>query len=161
MKILEEKNFEKYKNRISIQKILLRQLKPNPQTEIGQILRTKKLANSLIDLSDGLSSDLFHICRESNVGAKICAEKIPVDENSAKISSENLDFLDFALNGGEAFELLFTSNQPNLKKKFKKFSGAKNIKISCIGEITKTPEIIELISENGSQILSAKGFRHF
>ncbi len=145
----------KYKN------LLLLQLKPHPQTEIGKFLGEKKLANSMIDLSDGLSSDLFHICKESKVGAKIYADKIPFEKNIAKISSENLDILDFAMNGGEDFELLFTSNKPNLKKYFEKFFGSKNTKISCIGEITKTPEKIELISKTGTQILTAKGFRHF
>ena len=63
----------------------------------------------MIDLSDGLSTDLMHICQESKVGAKIYAEKIPIDKNIQEILSENLDILDFALNGGEDFELLFTS----------------------------------------------------
>jgi thiamine-monophosphate kinase len=159
LKLLE--NGDKFNKANKFRNLLLRQLKPNPRTEIGQVLQINNLSFAMIDISDGLSSDLMHICRESKVGAKIFVEKIPIDKNIPNISSKNLDILDFALNGGEDFELLFTSNQPDLKKKLKIFSSAKNVKISYIGEITKTPEIIELISENGSQILSAKGFRHF
>lgn len=161
LKILEEKTLENFKDQTSLQKILLRQLKPKPRVKIAQTLQKHNLATSMIDLSDGLSSDLFHICQESKVGAKIFAEKIPIDKNITKNSSENLDFLDFALSGGEDFELLFTSNSKNSKKILEKFSGVKNAKISCIGEITKTSEIIELIGENGTQILQAKGFQHF
>jgi thiamine-monophosphate kinase len=111
LKLLE--NGEKYENSES-NKLLLRQLKPNPQTDIGKILGTKNLATSLIDISDGLTGDLFHICAESKVGAKMFADKIPVE-----IAISNFKFqisnLEFALFGGEDFELLFTVDP---KKKF-------------------------------------------
>ncbi|MDQ3179685.1 MAG: thiamine-phosphate kinase [Acidobacteriota bacterium] len=156
LQLLEKgEKFDKSKN----EKLLLRQLKPQPQTEIGQLLTN--LSTSMIDLSDGLSSDLAHICRESKVGAKIYAEKIPIDKNLSAISSENLDLLNFALNGGEDFELLFTVNPENQKKIFRLKAGLTNYAFSCIGEITKETEIIELISKSKTQILAAKGYRHF
>ncbi len=156
LQLLEKgEKFGKSKN----EKLLLRQLKPQPQTEIGQLL--SNLATSMIDLSDGLSSDLAHICRESKVGAKIYAEKIPIDKNLSAISSENLDLLDFALNGGEDFELLFTVNPKNQKKIFLLKTGSKNHAFTCIGEITNKPKIVELISNNKTQILTPKGYRHF
>lgn len=138
------------------EKLLLRQLAPNPQVEIGQFLSS--LATSMIDLSDGLSSDLAHICRESKVGAKIYAEKIPIDKNLPPIWSKNLDLLNFALNGGEDFELLFTINPKNicgLKNE------SKNYAFTCLGEITNQTDIVELISKNKTQILIPKGYRHF
>lgn len=145
----------KYKN------LLLRQLKPQSQTEIGQLLSKKNLATSMIDVSDGLSSDLAHICRESKVGAKIYSEKIPIDKNLREFSSENLDLLNFALNGGEDFELLFTINPNNQRKILRLKNELKNDAFTCIGEITNNTEIIELISKNKTEILTSKGYRHF
>lgn len=156
LQLLEKgEKFEKskYKN------LLLRQLAPNPQIEIGQLVHN--LATSMIDLSDGLSSDLFHICQESKVGAKIYAEKIPIDKSLREVLSENLNSLDFALNGGEDFELLFTVNPKNKKNIFSLKNESKNYVFTCIGEITDKPNIIELISKNKTQILTPKGYRHF
>lgn len=79
----EKYETSKYKN------LLLRQLAPNPQTEIGQIIGAKSLATSMIDLSDGISSDLAHICRESKVGAQIFADKLPIDENLKKFLTQS------------------------------------------------------------------------
>ncbi len=104
----------------------------------------------MIDLSDGLSSDLRHICRASNVGAKIYAENIP-------FQSQITD-LNFALNGGEDFELLFTVN-PKKKKRLEK--DFKKLHFSHIGEITANAEMIELITGKKSVILEPKGYQHF
>jgi thiamine-monophosphate kinase len=158
-----------------VQKLLLRQLKPNPQIEIGRILGEKNLASSMIDLSDGLSSDLAHLCRESKVGARIFSEKIPFDENLRKFSaqeSKNTEIekdnfskshqiafpLSYALNGGEDFELLFTVNP---KKKFRIEKELQNFDFSHIGEVTANAEIIELIEDEKAMVLEQKGFRHF
>jgi thiamine-monophosphate kinase len=138
----------------------LRQLKPNPQTQIGQNLGAKNLATSMIDLSDGLIADLDHICRESKVGAKIFSDKIPEQLDLGKFrsvfnSSETIDFL---LYSGEDFELLFTVNQ---KKKSQVEKELKNRKFSHVGEVTSNVEMIELISKEKSEFLQPKGFRHF
>jgi thiamine-monophosphate kinase len=156
-------------------KLFLRQLKPNPQTEIGRILGEKNLATAMIDLSDGLSSDLAHLCRESKIGARIFVEKIPIDGNlrkifpqrrkDAKLETSGLKdefsetgVLNFALHGGEDFELLFTVNP---KKNFQLEKVLENFNFSCIGNATVNAEMIELISEDKAEILQAKGFRHF
>lgn len=145
-------------------KLIERQLKPNPQTKIGQILGEKNLATSMIDLSDGLSSDLFHICESSKVGATIYADKIPIELQIKNYKLQNLRLktqnskLDSALIGGEDFELLFTVNP---KKKFLLEKELKNHKISLIGEVTANAEIVELVSEEKIEILQPKGFRHF
>ncbi len=138
-------------------KILRRQLAPNPQTEIGKVLGANNLVTSMIDLSDGLSGDLMHICRESRVGAKIYADKIPTESKIRNLKS-GISNLEFALNGGEDFELLFTANR---KKKIQLEKYLKNHKISHIGEITANLEMIELITDKTSTILQPKGFRHF
>lgn len=151
LKLLEKG--ENYQN--SKQKnLLLRQLASNPQTEIGRILGENNLATAMIDLSDGLSSDLAHLCHSSKVGAEIFAEKIPVDRNLEK------SFGDFSeiLNGGEDFELLFTVNR---KKISRLENHLKNHKITHIGNITEDIENIRLISNQESRILQPEGFRHF
>jgi thiamine-monophosphate kinase len=147
LKLLESGERYKKNSKNPVQELLLRQLKPNPKTEIGQILGASQIASSMIDLSDGLSSDLAHICRQSKIGAKIFADKIPFEEN-----------LSFALNGGEDFELLFTVNP---KKNFRLEKELKNSAFSCIGEATANAEIIELIDGKKSRVLEPKGFRHF
>lgn len=161
LKLLEAgKNYEnsKYKNLIE------RQLKPNPQTETGRILAARNLATSMIDLSDGLSGDLLHICNSSKVGAKIYAEKIPIESKISdlkfqKPKTENQKLnLNFALNGGEDFELLFTVNP---KKYFRNEKLLRNHSFFHIGEITANAEIIELVTGEKTEILEPEGFRHF
>lgn len=140
------------------QTLLLRQLAPNSQTEIGRILSEKNLATAAIDLSDGLSSDLAHLCRQSSVGAKIFGDMIPLEPEISNLKFQISNPLEFALDGGEDFELLFTVNP---KKKFELENALKNHQISRIGEITANDEIIELIDGKNSRVLEAKGFRHF
>jgi thiamine-monophosphate kinase len=142
-------------------KLFLRQLKPDAQTGLGRVLGEQKIATSMIDVSDGLSGDLFHICEASEKGARIYEYKIPIDKNIVQSSSENLDILDFALNGGEDFELLFTVNPSNSEKILEEISVSEKVEITCIGEITETPESIELISQISERKLIPKGFQHF
>ena len=79
---------------------------PEPRIELGRILREKGLASAMIDTSDGLSTDLAHICEESGVGAELDAALIP----RAKVGKPAHEVeLDLALHGGEDYELLFTA----------------------------------------------------
>ncbi|MGI8556191.1 MAG: thiamine-phosphate kinase [Pyrinomonadaceae bacterium] len=169
------KNGERFGNSNN-KNLLLRQLAPNPQTQIGQSIGAKNLATAMIDLSDGLSSDLAHICRASKTGAKIYADKIPINKNLKKFLTQKREnakspaennfslssylslFLPYALNGGEDFELLFTVDP---KKKFLTAKQLKDQPFSLIGEVTANTEIIELMAGKKSEILKPKGFRHF
>jgi thiamine-monophosphate kinase len=154
LKLLEGgERFEKS----DLKNLLLRQLAPTPQSAIGQILGAKNLVSAMIDLSDGLSSDLAHLCRASQTGAKIFAEKIPVESKILDFKGE-FDQTSFALHGGEDFELLFTVEP---KKKFQLAKELKNRQISHLGEITANVEIIELIDGQKTLILEPEGFRHF
>ncbi|MDQ3132886.1 MAG: thiamine-phosphate kinase [Acidobacteriota bacterium] len=157
LKLLQDGFEYDFSEKIWRKRLLLKQLQPFPQTPDGEFLRERKIS-SMIDLSDGLSSDLAHICRESKVGAKIYANKIPLDKNLRGLTRSFDEKLSFALNGGEDFELLFTVNP---KKYFKAENEFKNRRFSYIGEITANTEIIELITDENSQILQSKGFRHF
>lgn len=137
--------------------LILKQLTPNPQVEIGATLSKANLATSMLDLSDGLSSDLGHLCEASSVGARIYADKIPFNKNLQAVLKENEDEISLALNGGEDFELLFTV-KPKNKNKLEKLLAKK---VSLIGEITGNAGNIELIAKSKIIKLEAQGFRHF
>ena len=126
---------------------------PVPRVAIGKVLRAKGLATAMIDLSDGLSTDLAHVCDESRIGAKIFASSLPrarVGRKKQRVS------LDLALHGGEDYELLFTA--PRGKRLPSKIAG---VPITCIGRVTRTRAIL-LTGENGStKRLQAKGWEHF
>lgn len=116
--------------------------------------KTKELITSMIDISDGLSSDLMHICKASQVGAKIFADKIPLHDRLRGITKIFSEQLEFALHGGEDFVLLFTADS---KKNFPVFFKG----FHCIGEVTANVGMIELISDRKSTILQPKGYQHF
>ncbi|MGI8884377.1 MAG: thiamine-phosphate kinase [Pyrinomonadaceae bacterium] len=157
LKLLQDGVQYNFSEKIWRKRLLLKQLQPFPQTPDGEFLLESKIS-SMIDLSDGLSSDLAHICRESKVGAKIYASKIPIDKNLRGLTKSFDEKLSYALNGGEDFELLFTVNP---KKYFEAENEFKKRGFSHIGEMTANTEIIELITNENMQILQSKGFRHF
>jgi thiamine-monophosphate kinase len=128
---------------------------PEPRIELGRILREKGLASAMIDTSDGLSTDLAHICEESGVGAELQAEAIP--RAILGKSAQEVD-LQFALQGGEDYELLFTA--PASKRIPSRIAG---IPITRIGQITRRREKrIFLMNRNGVECeLQPRGWEHF
>jgi len=126
---------------------------PEPRIELGRILREKGLASAMIDTSDGLSTDLAHICEESGVGAEIEADLIPratIGKPPRKVD------LELALHGGEDYELLFTA--PRSKSIPLRIAG---IPIHPIGHITRTGRIF-LMNRNGAgSELKPQGWEHF
>lgn len=143
----------------SIQALILRHLRPHPRVGWGIVLGEERLASAMIDISDGLSSDLAHLCRESNVGALIQSAEIPIDKDVTKLCGRRaLDPLALALHGGEDFELLFTVSLENAARLPKRVDG---VAISCIGEITNEPGQIRIAEKNRVWDLEAQGFEHF
>jgi thiamine-monophosphate kinase len=143
----------------AIQSLLLRQLQPQPRVGWGIILGEQQLATAMIDLSDGLSSDLHHLCRESNLGALIDAAAIPLDDDVKHLCGRRaLDPLALALHGGEDFELLFTISPENVTRLPKRVDG---VPISRIGEITSNANSIRLREKNREWDLHPQGFIHF
>jgi len=141
-----------------IESLLLRHLRPEPRVGWGIVLGEERLAASMIDISDGLSSDLGHLCRESNVGALIQSANIPFDEDVRKICSRRaLDPLALALHGGEDFELLFTVRSEDIARLPKRVDG---IAISCVGEITRDSSL-RISERNHIWELKGGGFEHF
>jgi thiamine-monophosphate kinase len=143
----------------AIQSLLLRQLRPEPRVGWGIVLGAERLATAMIDLSDGLSSDLHHLCNESNVGASIDAASLPLNDEVKQLCGRRaLDPLALALHGGEDFELLFTVAPENVSRLPKRVDG---VTISQIGEITSQHGQIQIKEKNRMWKLEPGGFRHF
>jgi thiamine-monophosphate kinase len=143
----------------AIEALLLRQLRPSPRVGWGIILGEERLASAMIDLSDGLSSDLAHLCNESNVGALIRSAQIPIDKDVIRLCGRRaLDPLALALHGGEDFELLFTVRPDDLARLPKRVDG---VAISHIGEVTDESGGIRIAEKNHTWDLQPQGFEHF
>lgn len=135
---------------------------PNPLIETGRIIATSQLASSMIDLSDGLLSDLGHICEESGVGALLFSSKIPLSSELKHLASRaNFNPLDHGLSGGEDYLLLLTVPEAKREDLELLFENKKPSPLYLIGEIRKE-EGIRMVNDNGSvEELSPKGFNHF
>ena len=128
-----------------------RHLRPQARVSVGQSLRQRGVASAMIDLSDGLSTDLEHICQESHVGAEIEAQAIPRAQVGA---GKKRVALEFALHGGDDYELLFTSAAAVP-------SEVAGVRVTRIGRTTQSAGM-RLIGEDGSQQpLQAGGWEHF
>ena len=137
--------------------IIGRQLKPEARKDIIKNLKENAIMpTSMIDISDGLSSDIMHITKNSACGCQLYSEKIPLVEESIKMAEEfNIDPLTAALNGGEDYELLFTIDIHD----FEKIKTMKNVHV--IGHITELENGNKLITPDGNSItLKAQGWKH-
>ncbi|SHN27336.1 thiamine-monophosphate kinase [Cyclobacterium lianum] len=135
-----------------------RQLRPDARMDIIHELRELKVVpTSMMDISDGLASELFHICKASGVGVAIYEDKLPIDKQTYDTALEfNLDPITCVLNGGEDYELLFTINQ----KDFKLLE--KHPDIHFIGHVTAAGDGKVLVTKSGSAVpLKAQGWQHF
>ncbi len=132
-----------------------RQLKPEARKDIPPLLKQLGVRpTAMIDISDGLSSEIIHICKNSKVGCNLYEEKIPLDPQVISTCEEfNLDSTTIALSGGEDYELLFTVKTDD----FEKIKG--NPHLTVIGHITAENQGMHLISRAGTQIpLVARGW---
>ncbi len=128
----------------SVDPLLLRHLRPEPRVGWGILLGERQLATAMIDISDGLSSDINHLCEESKVGALIEASSIPINQLVVEICGRRaLDPLMLALHGGEDFELLFTVQPENLSQLPRRVDGVPATRIGAIMESTEGVRIAE------------------
>jgi thiamine-monophosphate kinase len=130
-------------------------LDPVPRLELGALLARRKLASAMIDISDGLSVDLTHICEESRVGAEVEERRIPISPALAHMAR---DPMAMALNGGEDFELLFTVRPKHLGAVERL---ARRFDLSRIGRITAGRRRVLIRADKTKKPLRAKGFEHF
>ena len=135
--------------------------KPNPRHETGKALGKSGLAHAMIDISDGIAKDLGHICEESGTGALLRAASIPMSEELGRLApGVSQDPLDWALHGGEDYELLFTASEVHQQEIISlttKVSGSPAVKI---GTITHE-DGIWLEGDEGRQPLKQRGYVHF
>ena len=135
--------------------ILERQLKPEARKDIPPLLKQLAIKpTAMMDVSDGLSSEILHICKQSGVGCRLYEEKIPLDPQVISTCEEfNLDSTTIALSGGEDYELLFTIAQAD----YDKIKGNPNF--SVIGYITDKEEGVNLVTRAGQFIpIIARGW---
>jgi len=138
--------------------ILERQLKPEARRDIINLLAEMEIhPTSMIDISDGLSSEILHLCESSETGCKIYADKIPIAGETRKMAEElNIEPLTTAINGGEDYELLFTVPSKDIDK-ISSLNG-----ISIIGHITKKSEGNYLVTPDASLVeIFALGWNSF
>ena len=137
--------------------ILERQLKPEARQDIVAAFKKMEITpTSMIDISDGLSSEIMHLCKKSNVGCNLHEEKVPMDEQTKKMAEElNINPIVAALNGGEDYELLFTVALGD----YEKIKADPDFTI--IGHMTEVAEGANLVTAAGSAIpLEAQGWNH-
>jgi thiamine-monophosphate kinase len=138
--------------------LLERQLKPEARRDIIEQLHKAGIKpTAMMDISDGLSSELMHICSQSQVGCAIYEDKLPIDYQAAALAEEmNLSIVTCALNGGEDYELLFTCSLDDYEKLIPLDD------VYLIGHITKQEHGINLIGRNGEELsLKAQGWNAF
>ncbi|TAJ14825.1 thiamine-phosphate kinase [Marinilabiliaceae bacterium JC017] len=138
---------------------LERQLKPEPRRDVVELLEKIGVKpTSMIDVSDGLSSDLLHICKQSDKGCRIYEDKIPIDHTTVSLSEEmNFNPMIAALNGGEDYELLFTISLAD----YEKFKTDNDLKIYAIGHITEASKGCYLVTSSDQEVeLKAQGWNH-
>ena len=151
MKILKSGQWQK--------KLIERHLMPSPRLTEGRFLAVRGLATSMIDISDGLASDIRRICEESNVGANIFIKNIPISRELKSEIRNPKSEINLALYGGEDYELLFTVKPENVRKLKSLWKNMKT-PITMIGEITKRG--INLVNTDGKAIpLTKEGYNHF
>ena len=137
--------------------LIERQMKPEARRDIVLKLRESGIRpTAMMDISDGLSSELMHICKQSKVGCRVYEERIPIDYQTAVMSEEmNMNLSTAALNGGEDYELLFTVHIAD-HEKIEQMEGVKEI-----GYITKAELGQMLITRDGNEFeLKAQGWNH-
>jgi thiamine-monophosphate kinase len=138
--------------------ILQRQLRPEPRIDVVDFLREIDVVpTSMIDISDGLSSEVLHICKASGVGCRLYEEKIPIHEEAKRLAGElNINPIVAALNGGEDYELLFTIRQSD----YEKFQSKVGPEIYAVGYITNAQKGTRLLTTGGDEAeLKAQGWK--
>lgn len=138
--------------------IVERQLKPEARKDIIDLFREKSLKpTAMIDVSDGLASDILHICKQSKVGCKLYEDKLPIDPMTFNTAMEfGIDPTVCALNGGEDYELLFTISQADYAKV------EHSMDITTIGYITEPAAGYRLITKGGNEYdIKAQGWNAF
>ena len=138
--------------------VIGRQLKPElPGPVLAQLSEQHITPTSMMDISDGLASELHHLCRNSQTGATIYANKLPIDPQTVRVAEEfEISPTTFAMNGGEDYELVFTVPLADFDK-------LKNVRdVTIIGRMTDEPGMLQIVLDSGEVAdIEAQGWQHF
>jgi len=142
--------------------LIKKHLSPSPRIHLGQVLARNHWATAMIDVSDGLLIDTNHLLEESGVGTWIWEDRIPLSKLYQKwIHSFSKSPYQFALNGGEDYELLFTA-PPEMRKRISHLALSLKIPITQIGKIVSKKKGLHLIKKDGKEYVPFRlGFEHF
>lgn len=144
------------------QRAIQRHCQPQPHLEEGRFFSQGNLANAMIDISDGLSSDLYNLCQASRVGAVIYESSVPFDQTLLTFVRDRRKALKMALSGGEDYCLLLTIPGQKSKQAVRRFQRKFSRQLFKIGEIVPKKEGIHLVSRRGKmRMLSRSGYEHF
>ncbi len=138
--------------------VLEKHLMPRPRLDIAQLLSEQCTVHAMIDVSDGLASEIHRICKASETGASILERNIPLHDNTKNVAAELYESpVDYALFGGEDYELLFTVDEEEFQR-----LQTLTMDISMIGKITSRNKGIELVKQDGEAVLLPfGGWDHF
>jgi len=145
------------------EQLLAAHLTPTPRVGEGRAIASKRLATAMIDLSDGLSSDIGHICDESHVGVRIWADRLPVSRATRRVAelTGRLDWA-LALQGGEDYELCFTAPPEAERELAAAVKEATGTEVTCVGEVLPEEGDRWVQVPDGGEIpLKREGWDHF
>jgi thiamine-monophosphate kinase len=135
---------------------------PRPRLAEGRAIAGTRRATAMMDLSDGLADDLPRLCAESDVGARICADRLPIDPACSALAAKlGADALALAVRGGEDYELLFTCPPGAVEEIVRAVTGATGTSVSVIGEVVTSAEGVMLVGGGGEERGLGRGFDHF
>jgi thiamine-monophosphate kinase len=137
---------------------LRKHLYPEPRLELGRWLSEKRVASAMMDLSDGLSSDLRRLCEASGVGAEIRSELLPPVRVTILERNRGVDPLQLPLHGGDDYELLFTVTKSKSKRLPRSMGG---VALTPIGEVTRAREVMVTDGDGRSRVLKPSGWDPF
>lgn len=142
--------------------VITRQCSPIPRLAESTILAASKKVTSMIDVSDGLSSDVLHICKRSNIGVILYEDRLPVSATAQKVARQlREDPLKLVLSGGEDYELLFTTQPKYVDSLMEEVQRQTGTQVTVIGEITSQKEGYLLLKTQREKIkLIASGWDH-
>jgi thiamine-monophosphate kinase len=157
MRLFGEKVPAKYRAMVK------RHVLPVPRVELGQRISAAGVASSMIDLSDGVASDLFHVCTRSRVGAEIHEDRLPLPRNIGEIArASGKSVRDLALHSGEDYELLFTVPPSVSDRKIRNLPGDTGVAVTEVGTIVGREAGYGLVDSSGRKTpLKPVGWDHF
>jgi len=135
---------------------------PTPRVREGRLIRRSGVATAMIDLSDGLATDLGHIATESEVGARVSLAALPVEAATRRAAQAlGRDPWRLAATGGEDYELLFTASRAEAEALAARIAGETGARVSLIGEIRPAADGVAFVDEAGRPVAVGLGFDHF